>query len=122
MDDDEPTDPIVIVTDEGDEIVAGDIIEEAATEMRERLAALSHEQWSGWMRYLFSKSHPSMHGAGTIFIPSALVDRWKRQMETPYAELSEEEKESDRKEAIRMIEVFVEFGSIMRMIQKRAVK
>jgi hypothetical protein len=120
-DDENSDDPIVIMTDEG-EVVAGSIIEEAATEMRERLAALSHEQWSGWMRYLFSECRPASDGTEFVEIPAWAVKRWTRQMNTPYAELNDEEKESDRKEATRMIEVFAEFGSIMRMIQNRAVR
>lgn len=69
-------------------------------EMVEALAALAHEQWSGWMRYLFSNVVVSNKGA---------IDyrsRWQRQIKQSYLELSEEEKESDRQEARRMIEVF----------------
>lgn len=68
--------------------------ERVNNDLRERLAALCHEQWSGWMRYLFE--HCSL-------IPESFVIRWKRQMNTPYTELSEEEKESDRKEADRFL-------------------
>lgn len=35
---------------------------------------------------------------GCVIIPKAFVDRWFRQIDTKYADLSEEEKESDRKE------------------------
>lgn len=64
--------------------------------MRERLADLYHSQWSDWMKYLFDKCEWSR---GVPLIPPWAVARWKRQMNTPYAELSEEEKEKDRKEA-----------------------
>lgn len=67
------------------------------TDLREALAAQAHESWSGWMRYLFSKC--DMSGSSGAFIPGWAVERWQRQMNTPYAELPEEEKESDRKEA-----------------------
>lgn len=66
-------------------------------ELRERLAERAHASWSHWMRYLFSQCRSSAdHGA---YIPPELVERWKRQMETPYASLSEAEKQSDRSEA-----------------------
>ena len=76
--------------------------------MREKLAALCHRQWSGWMEYLFSKSIPYKPGKvqnyeGALIIPKWAVERWKRQMETDYSDLSEEEKESDRKEADRFL-------------------
>lgn len=66
-------------------------------ELREQLAALAHDQWSSWMRYMFEQSVKG--DDGSIKIPPSLVNRWKRQMKTPYAELSEKEKESDRTEA-----------------------
>lgn len=63
----------------------------------EHLAAIAHELWSDWMKYLFSQS---VHNAdGTVTIPKCSVERWKRQMNTPYAALPENEKESDRIEA-----------------------
>jgi hypothetical protein len=69
--------------------------------LREELAALCHEQWSGWMRFLFQKSTPDGHGKEII--PQWAVERWMRQMNTPYQKLSDEEKESDRKEADRVL-------------------
>ena len=69
--------------------------------LRERLAKLAHEQWSGWMYYLFSKSQAN--DDGTVTIPKWAVERWKRQVETPYDSLPEDEKESDRKEADKFI-------------------
>lgn len=74
--------------------------------MREMLATLSHEQWSGWMRYLFSQS--IHHVDGSVTIPLNLVSRWMRQMATPYDDLSETEKESDRHEADRIIAMLEE--------------
>jgi len=71
---------------------------------REALAKLMHNQWTGWMKYLFSKC--SKHWTGGILIPRPLVERWQRQMETPYSDLPEEEKESDRLEADKILELF----------------
>ncbi len=70
-------------------------------ELREALAALCHEQWTGWMHYLFSKSPTNAIGQRTI--PREWVSRWQRQMDTPYAQLSEPEKNSDREEADRVL-------------------
>lgn len=71
-------------------------------DLREKLAALAHVQWSGWMRHLFTKSK---HIGGAEVIPSEYVERWKRQMITPYADLPPEEQESDRAEADRVLNI-----------------
>lgn len=55
------------------------------------------------MQYLFSKG--TFNDDGTWTMPKWAVERWKRQMETPYAELSEDEKESDRAEADKFLEL-----------------
>ena len=71
--------------------------------IREKLAAYAHQAWSGWMDYLFEKS--TLNSDGSVTIPSWAVERWKRQMKTTYTELSESEKESDRKEADSMLQI-----------------
>ena len=73
-------------------------------DFRELVAALAHEQWSGWMIYMLGKS--KQLDDGSIVIPSDLSWRWKRQMSTAYHNLSEDEKESDRVEADRFIRLF----------------
>ena len=70
---------------------------------REILAELAHEQWTGWMEYLFSKGTHNEDGTWTM--PAWAVERWKRQTATPFNELSFEEKESDRKEADKFLAV-----------------
>lgn len=74
-----------------------------STDLRERLAALAHQQWSGWMTYLLTKVKEGPEG--TLIVPAPLVARWRRQMETPYDQLPETEKDSDRVEADRMLAV-----------------
>lgn len=76
-------------------------IPQPQTELLERLAAREHKAWSGWMQHLFSKCKPqSTNGKTTGFwMPREWSERWQRQMETPYGQLSEVEKESDRAEA-----------------------
>lgn len=73
-------------------------------ELREMLAELAHEQWSGWMKYMIGR----LEGPD----PKVWLDRWRRQMETSYANLSEEEKESDRREADRVLEIIRKWEKI----------
>jgi hypothetical protein len=70
-------------------------------EKREALAEYAHEAWSGWMLYLFAKSQAN--DDGTVTIPAWAVERWSRQMDTEYDRLPEQEKESDRAEADKML-------------------
>lgn len=69
---------------------------EAATTL-EVIAAVEHERWSHWQRYLHDQC--SALEDGSLVIPSHLVKRWAKQMGTPYSQLSEEEKASDREQA-----------------------
>lgn len=77
----------------------------------EKLAGYAHEAWSGWMRYLFEKSAENPDGSVTI--PAELVKRWRRQLETPYEDLPEKEKDSDRIEA-RKIQATIGGASTIR--------
>ncbi len=71
-------------------------------ELRETL--LCHRQWSGWMKYLFGKGEFNDDGSWTMS-PWA-VKRWQRQMNIPYAALTEDEKKQDRLEADKFIDIF----------------
>lgn len=77
-------------------------------ELREALADYAHEAWAGWMKYLFSKS--IYNHDDTVTIPASLVARWERQASTAYADLPEEEKNSDREEADKMLELVKKCG------------
>ncbi|MBS3777226.1 MAG: hypothetical protein KGY70_18670 [Bacteroidales bacterium] len=79
-------------------------------DIREKIAKYIHdENWSGWMEYLFSKCYPATgqfdKNTGELIIPKWAVDRWMKQMRIPYEQLSEREKESDRKEADRILQI-----------------
>lgn len=78
--------------------------------LREKLAEAAHDSWCGWMKYLFCKTLEV--GDGCEEIQRIEVDRWKRQMDTPYADLSEREKESDRAEADKVLAILREAGVI----------
>ena len=61
---------------------------------RKVLAAKMHEIWSDWMIYLFSKCR-YRDPDGVAIIPEGLVERWKRQMKTPFDKLPSEEQSTD---------------------------
>ena len=71
------------------------------TDLRELLAALEHDRWSGWEKYREKVAH-RQHASGE---PN--LKRWYRQRDTPYEQLTEAEKESDRAEADRTLALVV---------------
>lgn len=71
-------------------------VEHVLESIVEELAAIEHERWSHWQRYVHEKG--TQQSDGSLVIPAELVERWERQMETPYAKLSPNEKESDREQ------------------------
>ena len=73
-----------------------DIIKQGEAEFIEKGANLEHDRWARWQQYMFSLCLKD--GNPGLIIPQDLVEQWQRQINTPYSELSEEEKESDRKE------------------------
>lgn len=62
-------------------------------DLKEKLAAIEHERWADWQKWvheMFNKGHfPYMY------------PRWQKQIETPYAELSDKEKASDMEQVDR---------------------
>ena len=64
-------------------------------------AKCAHDIWSHWTRYQFSVCEQDEHG--NLIIPKEKVERWKRQSQTEYEDLSETEKESDRNIAKQFI-------------------
>lgn len=67
----------------------------------ENLAGIEHARWAGWQNYLHSVCVKNKDGSLTI--PKDLVNRWVKQIETSYVELSEKEKDSDRKEVYKTL-------------------
>jgi hypothetical protein len=71
----------------------------------EKLASVEHERWSHWQQYLHQQCVPGTDGSLTI--PANLVRRWTMQMNTPYTQLPEKEKESDREQVQRYLPIIV---------------
>lgn len=72
----------------------------------ERLAAIEHERWAHWQRYVHDQCERREDGA--LVIPAEFAGRWEAQIETPYAELSEQEKDSDRVQVRRYLPAIVD--------------
>lgn len=77
--------------------------------MIEKLAALEHERWAHWQRYMHDQG--ARQPDGGLLLPADLVARWERQIETPYSALSEKEKESDREQVRRYLPFVTGAGS-----------
>jgi hypothetical protein len=72
----------------------------------ETLASVEHERWSHWQRYMHSKCVPQ--GDGALLIPADLVKRWGKQANTPYSELTNQEKESDREQVRKYLPLIID--------------
>ncbi len=69
----------------------------------ERLASIEHERWSHWQRYLHDQG--DRRDDGSLLLSGDLIERWEKQIATDYADLSDQEKESDREQVRRYLEV-----------------
>ncbi len=76
-------------------------------ELIEALSDKTHESWARWMSHLFRIS-PQQED-GSVLIHPHHVKRWWQQIETPYDQLSEQEKQSDRKEVERLLPIIDEY-------------
>lgn len=67
----------------------------------EDLASIEHERWAHWQQYVHGKG--TRQPDGSLLLPAELVNRWEAQIATPYANLSEGEKQSDREQVHRYL-------------------
>lgn len=72
----------------------------------EQLSHIEHERWSHWQRYMHDKG--VRQADGSMVIPADLVQQWDRQISSPYSELSETEKESDREQVRKYLPAIVD--------------
>lgn len=76
-------------------------------ELVERLASIEHERWSHWQSYLHGKGQRQPDGS--LVLPSELVERWERQIQTPYERLTDAEKASDREQVQKYFPVVEDY-------------
>ena len=81
-------------------------IESRLNSLVERLAAVEHERWSHWQRYMHDQGERLQDGS--LRIPAELVARWETQITRPYVQLTEQEKESDREQVRRYLPLITE--------------
>jgi hypothetical protein len=84
-------------------IVREHIKESVNSETIEKLSDVEHDSWARWMKYVFSVS--KKNNDGSITIPKNKVKRWERQIKTDYEDLTDKEKETDRKEVKKFIKI-----------------
>lgn len=77
--------------------------------LTERLAAIEHERWAHWQRYMHSKA--LRQPDGSLLIPKEFVERWEHQITTPFESLTDKEKESDRDQVRKYLPLIVEMLS-----------
>ena len=65
------------------------------SEILELVAAEMHEIWANWTEYMLDN------------LTEENIDRWKQQIKTHYSDLSESEKDADRRVAKRITNIVV---------------
>lgn len=86
------------------EVLAAPVEAVPPIDLREALAAHAHVAWSHWTAYFLDVLEPLLdprdgedrHPTRGAEAALDAVRRWRRQIETPYADLTEAEKNSDR--------------------------
>lgn len=84
-------------------------MDEIKSELQEDLAELEHEQWAHWTNYMLKKLEEDAGEEGLPLGCVPVILHWKKQCETHYSNLSEKEKDSDRKWAERVMERIIPF-------------
>jgi len=66
-------------------------------ELREQLAAIEHQRWSDWQKWCHKVVRENNPSSETLKV----LERWDKQIATPYEALSRKEKDSDREQVDR---------------------
>ncbi|MEI6485484.1 MAG: hypothetical protein WCO11_04385 [Sphingomonadales bacterium] len=80
-------------------------IEARLAALIEPLAALEHERWAHWQRHLHAQGQ--LQGDGALLLPADKIARWQRQIDQPYAALSDAEQQSDREQVARYLPLLI---------------
>lgn len=83
----------------------------ADNELRQKLAAIEHERWSDWQKWchkIICQNDPNLQTLNVL-------ERWEKQIATPYSQLTPAEKASDLEQVDRywpLVEEYVNFHNI----------
>lgn len=77
-----------------------------SSEVIDGLASIEHDRWAHWQQYVHAQCQ--RREDGSLVIPPNLVARWERQIETPFVNLSEDERESDRQQVREYLPFVIE--------------
>lgn len=83
---------------------------ESLNSLKEELAAIEHDRWAHWQKYMHEKCIQNEDGSLTI--PKEFVSKWSLQIATPYAALSEKAKDSDREQVDKYFPTIKEFFGV----------
>jgi len=72
----------------------------------DRLAAVEHERWSHWQQYVHDQGE--RQSDGSLLIPAEIVAHWDKQIVARFADLSDEERQSDREQVLRYLPVVLD--------------
>ena len=67
------------------------------SDLFEKLAEIEHQRWSDWQKWchqVLRENCPSLE-------LERVLEKWDKQIATSYADLTEKEKDSDRKQVMR---------------------
>ena len=73
--------------------------------LREKLAEIEHQRWADWQKWchkVLRENCPSPE-------LEKILERWDRQINTPYFKLAEKEKDSDREQVDRYLPLLKDF-------------
>lgn len=72
-------------------------------ELCEALSDLEHQRWGGYMQYFLAKLQELPNG--DLVIPAGYADNLLKLAQTPYAELSADQQDNDRREVGKTLDL-----------------
>ena len=79
--------------------------------LMEKLADIEHQRWADWQKYCFKKLGINRTDDESSDTERGVsIRRWFRQIDAPYAQLTEAEKDSDREQVMRYWDLIINYN------------